>query len=113
MEKSLKKIWDLVFRWLGQPNSDSEKILFESGLQSTDSDGLRKRFAELMGPILEGANLDLPVSSDAITGEWLSGTELNWDDWDNAFRRVNKNGPDAETFSQIETFLGHNYPVGS
>ena len=113
MEKSLKKIWDHSFMWLGQPNSEAERVMLEAGLQSTDSDGLRKRFAELLGPILEGANLELPISSDAITGEWLLGTELTWDGWDDSFRRSNHNGPDAETFSQIETFLAHSYPVGS
>jgi len=113
IEKSFKKLWEPVLCWLGRPNSEVEKVLVEAGLQSTDQDGLRNRFAELIGPIIEESNLDLPVSGDTVTGEWLVSSNLHWESWDDAFRRTHHHGPDAETFSQIETFFGHSYPVGS
>jgi ring-1,2-phenylacetyl-CoA epoxidase subunit PaaC len=113
LEKSIKKIWTPVLHWLGNPESRSEKILLETGLQKLDSEALRNRFVEVIGPLAEEAGLDLPISGDAVTGEWLLATALSWKGWDEAFRRSSKTGPDATTFAQIDCFHTHSYPVGS
>jgi phenylacetate-CoA oxygenase PaaI subunit len=113
LDNAIRRIWTPVLCWLGQPDTDAEKILIELGIQDADSDDLRNRWMERIGPVLEHAHLDLPVSSDTITGEWILGTELSWDGWDNTFRRFTKTGPDAETFTQIEVFSKHEYPVGA
>ncbi len=114
LEKALKRIWEPLLQWLGRPGSEHERALVEAGIQDTDSEGLRARFIERFGPLLiEEAGLDLPLSSDAITGQWVLGTALSWEDWDDAFRRRSRTGPDPETFRQIESFRKHEYPVGS
>ncbi len=113
LEKSIKKIWNPVLHWLGNSQSKSEKMLLETGLQRMDSEALRDRLIEEIGPLAEEAGLELPISGDAITGQWLLATELNWKNWNEAFRRFSLTGPDAETFSQIESFYSHTYPVGS
>ena len=113
LEKAIKKAWPIALSWLGRSESKSEEILLKAGLQNADCGALRNRLIENLGPSLEEANLDLPISNDAITGEWLIGTELSWENWDDAFRRFNKKGPDSSTFKQISCFEGHNYPVGS
>ena len=114
LEKALKRIWEPVLLWLGRPGSEPENALTEAGIQDTDSEGLRTRFIERLGPLLVGeAGLDLPLSNDAITGQWVLGTALSWEGFDDASRRRSRTGPDPETFQQIEAFLGHEYPVGS
>lgn len=114
LERALRRIWEPVLLWLGRPGSEHEEALVGAGIQDTDSEGLRTRWIERLGPLLvEEAGLDLPLSSDAITGQWVLGTALSWEDWDDAFRRRSRTGPDPETFRQIESFLGHEYPVGS
>lgn len=114
MEKAMKAIWPIVLCWFGSPGSKAEKALLEAGIQDTDSDGLRDRWIERIGPVIEQAQLDLPVSNDSITGQWILGTELAWGEgWDEAFRRFNRTGPDSKTFAQIECFSNHEYPVGS
>lgn len=112
IEKAMKKIWSSVLCWFGQKDSDVERLLVEFGIQNTDCDGLRCHWVESIGPLLEQSHLDLPFSSDAITGEWLLGTELSWAGWIPNFRRFSRSGPDRETFKQIEYFSAHEYPVG-
>lgn len=112
LERSLKEIWQSVLCWFGKPGG-VEAVLLEAGIQDADSEGLRTRWMEQVGPLLEEAQLDLPVSNDAITGEWILATELNWDGWHEDFRRFSKTGPDPETFAQIECFSKHEYPVGT
>jgi phenylacetate-CoA oxygenase PaaI subunit len=113
LERAIKRIWEPVLLWLGRPDGASERALVEAGIQDADGEGLRTRFIERLGPLLiEEAGLDLPLSGDAITGQWVLGTELSWDGFDDAFRRRSRTGPDAETFRQIESFLKHEYPVG-
>ncbi len=114
LEKALKRIWEPVLLWLGRPGSEHERALVSAGIQDTDGEGLRTRLIERLGPLLvEEAGLDLPLSNDAITGQWVLGTALSWEGFDDAFRRRSRTGPDPETFRQIESFLGHAYPVGS
>ncbi len=113
LQQAIRKIWDPILCWLGKPQSDSEKALLGAGIQDIDSDGLRTRWMEQVGPLVEQGHLDLPVSNDTITGEWILGSSLNWDGWDESFRRASKTGPDAETFAQIECFSTHSYPVGT
>jgi len=112
LERALKAIWLPVLCWFGQPGG-TERVLLEAGVQDVDSEGLRTRWMEHVGPLLEAAHLDLPVSNDAITGEWIVATELSWDGWHEDFRRFSKTGPDPETFAQIECFSKHEYPVGA
>ncbi len=111
LAKALKKIWTPVLCWLGQPDSPAERALVESATLDTDSEGLRARLIERLGPLLAQAGLNMPISNDAITGEWLLGTTLSWAGWDEAFRRSSRSGPDAQTFAQVECFFAHSYPV--
>lgn len=111
LEKAIKRIWAPVLCWFGKPDSPSEQALVEASIQDTDSEGLRTRFIEKLGPILQQADLNLPVSNDAITGQWVLGTELSWAGWNEAARRFSSTGPDPEMFAQIECFFNHEYPV--
>lgn len=111
LERAVRKIWTPVLCWLGKPESTVEQALVESQIQDTDSEGLRTRFIEKLGPILQQTNLHLPVSNDAITGQWVLGTELSWKGWNEATRRFSRTGPDLEIFAQIESFFTHEYPV--
>ncbi len=111
LEKAIKKIWACVLCWIGKPDSDSERALLSSKIQDIDSEGLRARFTERLGPVLQQAQLNLPISNDAITGQWVLGTELSWNGWDETTRRFSSTGPDREIFSQIECFYTHEYPV--
>jgi len=113
LEKALKRLWHGVLSWFGPQGSPNERVLLEFGIQDTDNDGLRARWVERLGPLFDHGQLDLPVSCDAITGEWLLSTELNWDGWDDQFRRFSRTGPDRDTFAQIEHFSKHDYPVGT
>ncbi len=113
LQASVKKLWEPVLCWFGRPGSAAERALVEGGIQDADGDGLRTRWIEQVGPVLERAGLDLPISTDAVTGESLLSSELSWDGFDPAFRRFSKTGPDAETFAQIACFSHHGYPVGS
>lgn len=111
LEKAVKKIWVPVLCWFGKPDSASERVLVDSAIQDTDSEGLRLRFIKRLGLILQQAQLNLPVSNDAITGQWVLGTELSWNGWNETTRRFSSTGPDREIFSQIECFYTHEYPV--
>lgn len=110
LERSIKQLWGTLLAWFGKVGSVSERALVEAGIQATDSDGLRHRFLEKIGPLLQQAHLDLPVWHDAITGQWLIEAP-SWDGWDEAFRRFTRTGPDAATFTQIESLFIHEYPV--
>jgi len=113
LQASVKKLWEPVLCWFGQPGSEAERALLEGGIQDADGDGLRTRWIEQVGPALERAGIDLPVSTDAVTGEAILSSDLSWEGFDPAFRRFSKSGPDAETFAQIACFSDHDYPVGA
>lgn len=113
LERALKAIWTPVLCWFGRPGDTHERVLLDHGIQDTNSEGLRTRWMERVGPMLEAAGLDLPLSNDAVTGEWILSSKLDWTGWDGAFRRFSHDGPDAETFEQIAWFSKHDYPVGS
>lgn len=113
LEKAMKRIWSTVLCWFGPQEDSVGRALIEGGIQDVDGEGLRARWLERVGPVLEAAGLDLPVSNDAITGQWILSTELSWKGWDPHFRRFTRTGPDAETFKQIECFSKHEYPVGT
>lgn len=111
LEKAIKKIWAPVLHWFGKPDSASERAVVDFAIQDTDSEGLRARFSERLAPLLQQAQLNLPVSKDAITGQWVMGTQLSWNGWNEATRRFSSTGPEREIFSQIECFYTHEYPV--
>lgn len=113
LQASVKTLWEPVLCWFGRPGSEAERALVAHGIQDADGDGMRTRWIEQVGPALERAGIDLPVSTDAVTGEAILSSDLNWDGFDPAFRRFSKSGPDAETFEQIACFSDHDYPVGS
>ncbi len=110
--RKLQAVWPILIAWFGRPASASEKVLAELGIQDTDSDGLRARFVEKIGPLLQQADLAIPmIGWDTITGQFVLTTIPAWTGWDEAARRFSKTGPDRETFAQIESFYTHSYPV--
>lgn len=112
LEQRLRAIWPTVSAWLGKPSSLSERVLTGLGLQDTDSEGLRTRFVERLGPLFQQANLSVPmIAWDAITGQSVLTTPPDWTGWDEAFRRFLRTGPDRQTFAQIESLYAHSYPV--
>jgi len=113
LEKAMKRTWTAVLCWFGPQEDPVGRALIEGGIQDTDGEGLRARWLERVGPVVEAAGLDMPLSNDAITGQWILSTELSWKGWDPHFRRFSRTGPDAETFEQIECFSKHDYPVGT
>jgi phenylacetate-CoA oxygenase PaaI subunit len=111
LEKKIRSTLPLLMSWFGQPGSDSEQALHKSGVIETDSDGLRDRFLNTVAPMLQSAGLDLPITTDVVTGQWILSTPLDWKGWDESMRRFSKKGLDDQTWSQIESMLGHGYPV--
>ncbi|MCS6936614.1 MAG: phenylacetate-CoA oxygenase subunit PaaI [Candidatus Bipolaricaulota bacterium] len=112
LEHRLRIVWPTVSAWLGKPSSRSEQALTGFGIQDTDSDGLRTRFVERLGPLFQQANLSVPmIAWDAITGQSVLTTPPDWTGWDESFRRFSRTGPDRETFAQIEALYAHSYPV--
>ncbi len=111
LEKKIRAILPVLMGWFGKPGSDSEQALFKSGVLEADSDGLRDRFLNLVSPVLQSAGLDMPISTDVITGQWILSTSLDWKDWEESTRTFSKRGLDEQTWSQIESMIGHGYPV--
>lgn len=107
LERKLKAIWPILIAWFGRPDDTDRKILSQLGIQDADSDGLRARFVEKIGPLLQQADLSAPM----IGGQSVLTTTPDWTGWDEAFRRFSKTGPDRETFAQIASFYTHSYPV--
>jgi phenylacetate-CoA oxygenase PaaI subunit len=111
LERKIRTVLPPLMSWFGKPGSASERALFEVGVLDTDSDGLRDRFLNSVAPVLQSASLDLPLMTDVITGQWILSTELDWREWDESRRRTSKTGLDAPTWSQIQSMIGHEYPV--
>jgi phenylacetate-CoA oxygenase PaaI subunit len=112
LEHRLRTIWPTVSAWLGNPSSHREQVLTQFGLQDTDSEGLRARFAEKIGLLFQQADLSVPmIAWDAITGQSVLTTAPDWTGWDESFHRFSRTGPDRETFAQIESLYAHSYPV--
>jgi phenylacetate-CoA oxygenase PaaI subunit len=112
LERKLRAVWPTLSAWFGKPASPSEQALTQSGVQDTDSDGLRARFVEQVGPLFQQAHLSVPmIAWDAITGQVVLTTTPNWTGWDESVRRFSRTGLDQKTFAQIESLYVHNYPV--
>jgi ring-1,2-phenylacetyl-CoA epoxidase subunit PaaC len=111
LEKKIRSILPILMSWFGKPGSDSEQVLFKSGILEADSDGLRDRFLNTVAPVFQSAGLDLPITTDVITGQWVLSIPLDWKNWDESMRRFSKKGVDEQTWSQIESMIGHGYPV--
>lgn len=112
LERKLRAAWPTLSAWFGRPASPSEQALTQSGVQDADSDGLRARFVEHLGPLFQQANLSVPmIAWDAITGQAVLTTTPDWTGWDESVRRFSRTGPDQKTFAQIESLYAHSYPV--
>jgi phenylacetate-CoA oxygenase PaaI subunit len=111
LERKIRAILPILVGWFGRPGSESEQALFKSGILEADSDGLRDSFLNMVAPVLQSAGLDLPISTDVITGQWILSTPLDWKDWEEATRKFSKRGLDEQTWSQIASMIGHGYPV--
>ncbi|MBI1743134.1 phenylacetate-CoA oxygenase subunit PaaI [Candidatus Acetothermia bacterium] len=111
LEKKIRAILPALMSWFGKPGSAPEQALAQPGIIEADSDGLRDRFLNTVAPVLQSANLELPITTDVITGQWILSTPLDWKGWDESARRFSKKGLDAQTWSQIESMIGHEYPV--
>ncbi len=110
LERQLKDVWPTLICWFGR--SGSGKILSALQIQDTDSDGLRARFVEHLGPLFQQADLSLPmIAWDTLTGQSVLTTTPDWTGWDESFRRFSRTGPDQKTFAQIESLYTHSYPV--
>jgi ring-1,2-phenylacetyl-CoA epoxidase subunit PaaC len=110
LERKLRTVWPTVSAWFGKPASSREHALTQSAVQETDSDGLRTRFVEYLGPLFQQADLSV-IAWDAITGQSVMTATPDWTGWDESFRRFSRTGPDKETFAQIECLYAHNYPI--
>ena len=111
LEKKIRAILPSLMSWFGKPGSASEQALSKSGIIEADSDGLRDHFLNTVAPVLQSAALDLPITTDVITGQWILSTPLDWKGWDESTRRFSSTGLDAQTWAQIESMIGHEYPV--
>lgn len=80
-----------ILRWFG-PDSERADTLREAGVVTAAGDALRERFLERVGVL---------VDELGVRGRALVGGEPSFDGFDEAVRRVSRDGPDAATVARI------------
>ncbi|MBI1877952.1 MAG: phenylacetate-CoA oxygenase subunit PaaI, partial [Chloroflexi bacterium] len=89
LEDTLRRIWPEVVCWLGQPGEKYQQYAIDEGLLCDNVDTLRQKFLRRVGPVLQEAGYQLPISYDAAADRWETTAKLPWERWDPRTRRVN------------------------
>jgi len=85
-QEALDACWSEVLHWFGPDDFGAAEK--SAGLSDGTGGELRTRFVERMGPVIQGAGLEVPSA------------QLDFSDWDPASRRANRTGPDPEAVAR-------------
>lgn len=85
-------VFTVTLRWFGSPASERATLIQETGVVDATGDALRERYIERVTPLLDELG---------ERGDRLREIEPEFDDFDEARRRVTTTGPDARTIEQI------------
>lgn len=86
LESALRGAWDETMCWFGPEGAHDP--LAEAGILDAAPDQLRERFLALVGPTIEAAGLDLPISKTGKDDEYRLTAPLPWDRWNPATYRL-------------------------
>lgn len=86
VQEALHATWPVVARWFGP--DDHEAALVEAGLSSAAGGALRRAWRDRVGPVIEKAGFTIPEAPP------------DFDAWDPAFRRSNRDGPDPDALAR-------------
>lgn len=101
LRRSFRPVWEACLRWFGPDGDEAGRALYEAGITDRDAAGLRARWLERVGPVVELARLELAELDGGGSGVWLSRVEPSWDGWDPDVRRGARGGPDADMLARV------------
>ncbi len=90
--------WDACLSWFGPADDELFTVLHAAGITASDAEGLRARWLERVGPVVEEAGLGLAAT---VEGAWQSRTDPAWSTWDPIRRRTADGGPDPDTLARV------------
>ncbi|MEO6887538.1 MAG: Phenylacetic acid catabolic protein [Ktedonobacteraceae bacterium] len=88
LAQSLATLWDETLCWFGPDDDPAMQRLHQEGIIDATPNELRNRYLHKIMPVLNGVDLDMPVSFNAETKVWEPAQELPWTRWDRASRRL-------------------------
>ncbi|MDQ2905301.1 MAG: phenylacetate-CoA oxygenase subunit PaaI [Chloroflexota bacterium] len=88
LAQSLSSLWDETLCWFGPDDDPAMQRLQQEGIIDATPNELRNRYLHKIMPVLNGVDLDMPVSFNAETKVWEPAQELPWTRWDRASRRL-------------------------
>lgn len=100
LRSALAPAWEACLAWFGPDGEDVASALCQAGITDKDAAGLRSRWLERVGPVVESVELELaePGVGDAT---WQSRVVPRWNGWDPDVRRGRRGGPDEETLMRV------------
>jgi phenylacetate-CoA oxygenase PaaI subunit len=96
---ALTPAWVSCLRWFGSPDGGLVVRLEDGRVSDAGPDGLRARWLDRVGPIVQQAGLELAERN--ADGTWESAVSLDWSDWDVSRRRSGAGGLNAETLAGV------------
>ena len=90
-----------ALRWFGPADAPRTEQLVREGFVRADSNSLRHRFLQRIGPILNDTGFADALDLSEQNGEWSYTGDLDWTGWSECTRRTGGGGPDAETLARV------------
>ncbi|MDQ2713946.1 MAG: phenylacetate-CoA oxygenase subunit PaaI [Chloroflexota bacterium] len=88
LAQSLASLWDETLCWFGPDDDTAMQRLHQEGIIDAVPNELRNRYLHKIMPVLNGVDLEMPVSFNAETKVWEPAQELPWTRWDSVSRRL-------------------------
>jgi len=85
--EALTRFLDASLRWFGRDEDAPLRALREEGVVTAGAEEMRRQFLGRVSGVLEAAGVE--------------ATTPQWEEWDAAFRRASRGGPDPETLSRV------------
>lgn len=85
---SLMRQWDETLCWFGPTDDPVMQQLYQEGIIDATPDELRSRYLHKIMPVLNGLEIDVPVTFDAGTKRCSPSQPLPWQRWNPASRRL-------------------------
>ena len=98
LRNSFRPAWEACLRWFGPDDDEVASALHRAGITDKDASGLRARWLQRVGPVVESVGLGL---AEEDGDGWTTSMELGWAGWDPDVRRGREGGPDAETLARV------------
>ncbi len=98
LRNSFRPAWEACLRWFGPDDDEVGSALHRAGITDKDAPGLRARWLQRVGPVVESVGLGL--AEEGGDG-WTTSMEPGWAGWDPDVRRGREGGPDAETLARV------------